>query len=70
MAKRKTRACNCIEKVNAAFEEAGEVTRADTSFTFDGKEYFNVATYVPGTSRKKPRRLLAIYCPICGKKYA
>lgn len=68
MAKKPTKTCDCIGKVNAALEEYN--TQLDLAFNTAGKVAVTVATVRINTLRdgKKAKTVIAAFCPFCGIK--
>lgn len=58
--------CSCWDQVNKSLEETGdELTKW---FSFSGHHYLEIATSKIVKSRKKPKRVFASFCPMCGAK--
>lgn len=76
-----TLSCDCIERTNAALAEKGYAFRLEEqpltiNYTTGVISFLNraiLSTEWNGTptaaERKKGKRLVATYCPFCGKEY-
>jgi hypothetical protein len=64
-------ACDCMEKVDQRFAEAGANTKLSRSFWLAGSVSSTITIATKAVEKKRghtPWGIAPIYCPFCGKK--
>lgn len=64
-----SRGCKCIEKVDKALKEQN--TRLVVAIFLDGSPERAIIEVekIDSKNRTRPKRMIASFCPFCGKKY-